>query len=187
MISIILDNETYTDEEMLQILDYCQSDIHELNALHKAMTQQFSRLLDFKRNRTNFPKYMEGAMQRGMYAARSALMEKVGYPVNVEALTNFAGSVIEILSEVQSDINEKFPEIEAFSYNSKTMTWKTNVKKYVNGSQLTMTRTDGFLRKLQKISLVALMLLPVNILLVTTMILLVSVHKMVRFLRLNNL
>lgn len=129
MIDIILSNETYTDEQMLQILDYCQSDIHELNALHKAMTQQFSRLLNFKQNRTNFPKYMEGALERGMYAARSALMEKVGYPVNVEALTNFAASVGEILAEVQSDIAHRFPHIEPFAYNKKTGIWKTNVKK----------------------------------------------------------
>ena len=136
MHNLILSNQSYTDEQRAEILAYCEGDIEELHLLHKQMTQHFAKteLLNFKKNRTNYPNYLKAAISRGEIAARHGLMEKTGYPVEVEALVNFASSVEDIIFQAQRELTEKFPDIQPFSYVKKTGKYKMNtllIKEWV--------------------------------------------------------
>jgi len=72
------------------------------------------------------PKYdekqiLEEMLLRGRYAAHTAVMERDGYPINVEATRNFSDSVADILEAVQRDINSRFPG---------TFRWKRPERKF---------------------------------------------------------
>ena len=132
MINLILRGEPYTEEEKKSIIEYCESDVHLLHKMHKKLLLLFGGALKFGSNRTNRPKYWEGAYNRGEWSAMSAIIERNGYPVNEEALRNFSGSIVEILGDAQKDLLEKYPDVNPFTLNKDGITFKENQKNIKN-------------------------------------------------------
>lgn len=101
----------FTKEERSRILKYNASDIAYLPRLLDAMVKEYKFLLGDRFN----PYELKSEMfLRGDYAARTAIMESLGYPIDYTATRNFSDSVSSILRECQDEINSLFPEIHPF-------------------------------------------------------------------------
>jgi len=101
----------FTDEERSRILKYNASDIAYLPRLLNAMVEEYKFLLGDRFNPYGLRIEM---FLRGDYAARTAIMESLGYPIDYHATRNFSDSVPSILRECQDEINGFFPEIHPF-------------------------------------------------------------------------
>jgi hypothetical protein len=110
MRDLIISEMEFSDSDIQQILDYCQSDIAYLRELHIHLRKAFRKqYLGFDKKT-----YTTESYRRGEYARLTACMEAAGYPINLEATRNFADSVPEILHDVSKEINELFPDIAPF-------------------------------------------------------------------------
>ncbi len=110
---IISAPEDFTAEEQADIMDYCKSDRKNLPALRTAISKYYPKVIPKDKLR-----YLsEEAQRRGNYAARTAKMLEVGYPVNTEWLYNFASNVPSVMETCQRDINRQFPEAPPFRWN----------------------------------------------------------------------
>ena len=101
----------FTAEERARILKYNKSDIKFLPRLLEAILNEYKRLLGKEYNEERLIKEM---LYRGEYAARTAKMESIGYPINMEMTKNFSDSVGKILFQTQKEINDLFPDIAPF-------------------------------------------------------------------------
>lgn len=122
-----------------KIMEYCTSDIVYLNPAWQKIREEYLSYfrraweytkeemeileLEFKENTPIEVTYKE-IMWRGETAARTALMQATGYPVNVKKVKKFAGSVKHILKELCEDINEQFSEEERF------FKWNSSQQRY---------------------------------------------------------
>lgn len=100
------------------IMKYCRSDIKYLYPCYLEMLKQYDKLLKKDYNEEEFIKEM---LWRGETSARTAIMERTGYPIDVEKTGNFSAQVPNILSDIQSDINEQFPDIHCFHRDLTTL------------------------------------------------------------------
>jgi hypothetical protein len=115
MRDLILSKSKFSDWEIRKILDYCYSDVVYLPLLFKAI------LAEYQSRGVNIT---DGTLRNEMfwraeYGVRTAIIESIGYPINVSATRNFSNSVETILNECKEEINELFPAIEPFEYNPK--------------------------------------------------------------------
>jgi hypothetical protein len=115
MIRIILNNDTYTEEQREEILKYCKGDIADLFDIHKKITDFFMRTLDSKHRSTFFA----DQLWRGESVVRTAIMSTLGYPVNRRKLVKFTQNIPRMINDIHEDINSQFPEMEVFRYTSK--------------------------------------------------------------------
>lgn len=113
------------DEDMIEankqaILDYCMEDVIFLPEIQLAQEAEYERLLG-----DNFCIHELEAEQflRGEYAALTAHMESLGYPIDYEALKHFTSKIDTILFQCQREINELFPDVKPFK-------WKPRENKY---------------------------------------------------------
>lgn len=113
---IISAPKEFSDEERQAILAYCTSDVVDLPDLLTAFSRYYPKIIP-KKERS---KVASEARLRGNYAARTAKMLRLGYPVNLEWLKNFSGNVTEVLNECRRDINRQFPENPPFKYVKRT-------------------------------------------------------------------
>lgn len=111
---IISTPEKFTAEQKKAILDYCASDVEYLPKILKAMREHYRKRLTPEDLRA-LPREM---LLRGEYSARSAVMERVGYPVNVEATKNFVASIPAITEDICTDIISQFPKHPPFRWNN---------------------------------------------------------------------
>ncbi len=116
---IISNPKKFSEDEQRQIMDYCLEDVVFLPKIWKRLKEEFGKLAPD----TDMEDYFLEAVNRGRYAAHTALMESTGYPINVEATRNFSKQIPNILMECQRDINAQFPEIKPFK-------WQKNVSKF---------------------------------------------------------
>ena len=119
---IISQDDNLIEENKDEILDYCCDDIEYL-------PKMLARIL--KEYRRNYPKKMhknikQWMLNRGEFAARTAIMERDGYPINYQFTKNFSENVGNILGDIQGEINELFPTILPFKYNLKTGIYSWN-------------------------------------------------------------
>lgn len=105
---IISKPKYFTQEEKEQILEYCESDIEYLIPLFHKMVGVYKTLLGKEYNPINDMKV------RSEFAARSAHMEKLGYPIDVEKTRNFSSQVSQMIFACQREINDLFPNINPF-------------------------------------------------------------------------
>ena len=121
------------------IIDYCTSDIVHLIPAWKVIREEyltyFKRAwkytksemealeLPFEENEPIEVTYEE-IFWRGETAARTALMQATGYPVNVAKTKKFASSVKTLLKDLCEDINEQFEEGERF------FKWNSSQQRY---------------------------------------------------------
>jgi len=122
-----------------QIIEYCTSDIVHLVPCWKVIKAEykdyFKRAYEYTREemealdlefKANKPIDVtpEEVLYRGESAARTALMQATGYPVEVAKVKKFAGSVKDLLKELSEDINSQFDE------DIKFFRWNKNLQRY---------------------------------------------------------
>jgi len=90
-----------------EIMTYCDSDVEHLEPMFKEMLNEYSRLLG---RRFNVETLRSDISNRADYACRTAIMERLGYPIRVKETRNFSDQVGNIIWECQSDINEQFKD-----------------------------------------------------------------------------
>ena len=124
MRDVVIDGR-YVEDYKEDIQAYCSSDIKYLPALLKEVVKLYAKRLNKKELST-----LKSEMYwRGEYAARTAMMESVGYPIDYEATKNFSKSVSDILNEIAEDVNEQFPELMPFERNKATRKYVFKQKK----------------------------------------------------------
>ena len=133
------------EENKEDIMKYCRSDVEYLEPCIKRMAKIYSKLLPKK----EFKSLKQEMLWRGETMCRTALVERKGYPINYEATKNFSDSVMNILKDIQSDINDQFPDIHPFHLDKKTLFYTKKEKPikdwiakspYANNWLLTDTR-----------------------------------------------
>jgi len=125
MRNLILSNpQNFTPVEKKVILEYCASDVAHLPQILKAQIKHY-RELHTEWDLKALPKEM---LVRGEYAARTALMERIGYPVNVKWVKRFVEKVPEIMREMSEDINSQFPKFPPFKWNNQRQAYSMDLK-----------------------------------------------------------
>lgn len=112
---IISSPESFTGSEIVEILEYNESDIDLLPELLDAFRKVWKDLIPEREK----PNLQSEILIRGEYASRSAVVERVGYPVNLEWCKNFYNNSQNILDDIMREINELFPDIAPFEWNKK--------------------------------------------------------------------
>jgi len=128
---IISSPRTFTEEQQKEILQYNESDVKYLIPLYHKILEHYGKLL--KNKPLNLMTLKEEMLLRGEYAARSAIMESVGYPVDVGPAKYFSSQVPEILYQCQTEINKLFPTITPFKIKvkcrPKELRWDQNATR----------------------------------------------------------
>jgi hypothetical protein len=124
---IISDPKKFTDEERRRILKYNALDVEFLPRIFEEILKHFYEL---KMKDVDWEEYFEEAHWRGRYAAHTAIMESIGYPINYEATKNFSSKIPSILAECQRDINSQF-NFKPFKWHRKTQkfSWNQNITR----------------------------------------------------------
>lgn len=91
---------------------YCTSDVVDLPDLVIAISKYYPKVIP-KHELKHVP---AEARLRGEYAARTAKMLRLGYPVNLEWLRNFSSNIAPVLEDCQRDINRQFPDNPPFKF-----------------------------------------------------------------------
>ena len=151
---IISSPEDFTAKEKKEIQKYCSSDVQHLPALFIKVIEQYRQLLSDPK----YPSQIEYDEQelldemflRGSYSAHTAKMERDGYPIDYEKTKNFSASVDHILTVLQKEINELFPEIKPFRWNPKELRYSWNqlaTREWIRETHPELTerwmKTDG--------------------------------------------
>jgi len=110
---IISDPKSFTDEEKDAILSYCAGDVKDLPAIYTAIIKAY------KSSTAKRAIYVSEIAYRGKTAARTAMIQQIGYPVHPEKVTKFSRSVNNILSEIAVDVNRQFPLEKVFVFKKK--------------------------------------------------------------------
>jgi hypothetical protein len=128
-----------TDEEIIEakdeILRYNESDIDYLPELLEGIKKEYARLL--RHDKAQYTTLRDEMLKRGEYAARTAVMERRGYPIDYERTLNFSKSVNDILWSLQSEINGLFPTIQPFSKKrDRTYSWShVRTREWIDNSE----------------------------------------------------
>lgn len=121
--SDVLDIEAHSEE----IMQYCEDDTKHLLPCLKKMVDGFNEFL----TREDMSKLVPDMLYRGETSARTAKMERLGYPIDVEKTKNFASHISSILNACARDINRQFPDKNLFVFKKKdnTFTFKQEPQK----------------------------------------------------------
>lgn len=111
------------EENKDRILEYGRSDVTHLYKMLKATIAHYK-----KRVPKNLKNLNEQMFLRGEYAARTAKMVSLGYPINRQWLSNFADNAPMVIQECQRDINRQFPTLQPFRWNKKEQRFSMNQK-----------------------------------------------------------
>lgn len=87
------------------IMTYCDSDVEHLEPMWKEMINEYKRLWG---SRFNVETLRADVATRAEYACRTARMETIGYPIDVNRTRNFSSQVPNIIWACQDDINSQF-------------------------------------------------------------------------------
>jgi hypothetical protein len=93
------------------IMEYCDSDVIHLEPMLEEMIREYKKLYGDDFNISTLVKEM---YIRSEHAVRSAMTERVGYPINVEHTRNFSSQVGNIIWTCQHDINSQFTDVKYF-------------------------------------------------------------------------
>jgi hypothetical protein len=120
---IISSPEDFTEQEQKEILEYCMSDVTMLNEIYVKELAHYRKLYGPKYDE----KELEGEMLlRGRYAAHTAIMEREGYPIDLEATKNFSNAVPQIIDLCQREINYHFPGTFKWKRAENKFAWNQN-------------------------------------------------------------
>jgi len=113
----------FSTSEKQKIINYCNKDTALLKPLHQKIVESIKKYLHPSEH-GNLEKFM---LFRGEWAARNAMIENAGYPIDYKATRGFADSVPDIMKELYRDINKQFNN-QVFKYNPKTNEFSWNQK-----------------------------------------------------------
>jgi len=141
------------------ILTYCASDTEHLEPMFDRMVLEYKRLLGRKFDiKTLIPEMYN----RSKYSVRTAIMERLGYPIDYEKTKNFSSQVGNIIWECQVDINRNL-KLPIFRAKSKKkpfdLSWdqkltRDELRKWIKDSGFKgWTLTDGGKKKIKDLSL----------------------------------
>lgn len=152
---IISNPKKFTKEERKQILKYNMDDVVFLPTIWKRIKEEFKEFaIDYPMN-----DYIQDAFLRGRYSAHTAIMESIGYPINLEATKNFSRQIPSIIAECQRDINSQFEDdLKPFKWVKRTQSFSWNQKvtrKWIedNCDISTWMKTDGGKKKIPQLAL----------------------------------
>jgi hypothetical protein len=131
---IISDPEHFSDEQMEAIMEYCAGDVEHLPALLKKVVALYREMYQ----PDDLKKVLPEMLLRGEYAARTAVMERLGYPVNVKAVKTFVAKVPDIMREMCEDINSQFQKRKPFRWNNKAQRYSMDlgtIREWINLTQ----------------------------------------------------
>ena len=113
-----------------QIMEYCTSDIRYLPQLFDAMLVEYKNLLS---SNYDYDKLIAEMLTRGDYSARTAIMVSKGYPIDTVATKAFSNQLPDLLWELQTEINDLFPDLRPFRLNKNlTYSWsQKDTKEWV--------------------------------------------------------
>lgn len=123
---IISNPKKFTPVERDRILDYNKADVEFLPILWNRIKEEYKKFAGGEPS-LDMTEYFEEALVRGRYSAHTAIMESIGYPINLEATRNFSRQISSILSECQRDINSQF-SFRPFKWNKKNNNFSWNQK-----------------------------------------------------------
>ncbi len=118
-----------------RIMDYCRSDIKYLPSLLRAIIKNIS-------GTHQKDTLKQKLLRRGEYAARSAMMIREGYPVNLDKINSFKKNIPKILRAAQEECNQTLES--AFKQNPKTKQFSANeavIKSWVEAQKRPHWRT----------------------------------------------
>jgi hypothetical protein len=118
MRDLIISGRPLTSENVENVLDYCASDVVFLPKLLETMSKYLFKKVGATKK--DLPRLRKEAYLRGEYAARTARMVMVGYPINYNALKRFSGDTDKILRTEAEEVNRQYPDVKPFIWNSKT-------------------------------------------------------------------
>ena len=118
---IISSPSNFTPDQKQRILAYGRSDIKYLYRILKSIIGIYRNRVP--RNLVDLTKQM---FLRGEYAARTAKMVALGYPINTQWLSNFADNAPMVIQECQRDIIRQFPANPPFRWNKKEQRFSMN-------------------------------------------------------------
>lgn len=113
---IISKDEDLIEKHKKEILDYNEDDVINLPKMLSVVIKLYQSRYPKKLHK-NIGQWM---LNRGEFAARTAVMERDGYAINYEYTKNFSDNVVNILGDIQGEINDLFPDITPFKYKPKT-------------------------------------------------------------------
>ena len=151
---IITKKTFFTEGEKYRIIKYCNSDVEVLQKLatkmHDIMKKFFSG--ENEARAAYGPKIKESVLLRGEYAARTAIMESIGYPVHREWFKNFIAAIPDLLAETRIDIASQFNDYTPFKRKWKTKEPRVlsmdtkEIKRWIkekSGFEKTWLKTDS--------------------------------------------
>ncbi len=124
---IISNPETFSKKDKNDILEYCASDVVYLKQIYTAQIEGFKRTGVIERPK-DMDAFVQGQLWRGETMARTAKMERAGYPLDYEKAKHFSEQVPYILRTVQKDILEQFPDIVPFAVKKRTRKFSMKTK-----------------------------------------------------------
>lgn len=122
----------FSAEDQKRILQYCASDVEHLAPLHSEMWNYWVDYLESHEDEVDEQLVVWEQYLRAEYAARTAKMCSLGYPVDVPALRALTANIPSLLQALQRDIITRTePELgfKFFSWDRKTKTFTRNVKQ----------------------------------------------------------
>lgn len=132
MRDLIINSPEFNVLQQKAIIRYCEEDVIHLKDIKEAIFKEFQMMYA-----TFFPKHMDfktTVFLRGEFAARSALIERIGHPINLEATKRFTENIPAILKEMCEDIQSQF-DWDIFKWDKKDEKYKTcqkNIRLWVD-------------------------------------------------------
>lgn len=117
---IISAPEEFNEDDKISIMAYCDSDTAYLPELLSSISKYYPKVIP----KTLIKTVRDEALLRGDFAARTAKMVALGYPVNLEWLHNFSGNAPAVMETCIRDINAQFPEEE------QPFRWNRSAKRF---------------------------------------------------------
>lgn len=121
----------FTEEEAQAIMQYCVEDTKHLHDLHEAMWKLLKKKVGECEGGVKDYELRAEQHIRADYARRSALMEDLGYPVDVPAMRRLSDNIPYLIRELQRDVNKQLEGVipfKVFEWDKKTQSFKRNVK-----------------------------------------------------------
>jgi hypothetical protein len=115
MRDLIINKETYNEDERISILRYCHSDTVVLRLLLTEIGQRFKG--------QGVHEFTQIAIRRARYSVLAAYRKSYGYPIDLDGVRSLSSSVSSILSDVALGINKEWPEKQIFKWSKASETF----------------------------------------------------------------
>jgi hypothetical protein len=116
---IISNPDEFTEDERKDIMSYCHGDVKYLQELYKGMLLENNLALTTSNIKWGNDEQKKIRHKFSEYAVRTAIMESLGYPIDVEATENFIKNVPKIIRSCVEDILSQDLPIKPFKWNAK--------------------------------------------------------------------